>query len=247
MLLQYHRQYTENALNHIQLDAKDRREILIGCTANDLCELTNEMQTVLDSKDAIYHSFGSKPSLFLPLALFQSHFGVLASLHAMAKKEQEPPEVTKKDISSWFEFLNGVALGTIQINPTARIYEDNVSIRNLFFRCRKIEYWQIFDSKNIAEIKKRAIGMMCHLIEDAFTFSHCERNSKNEIVKFYYYPLQNMEKHKQGDHAHDSLAIELAKQCLLCVENIAKNIAYDHAPILVLSKDAQKSDGGNFA
>ncbi|MCW5200720.1 hypothetical protein VU07_02755 [Desulfobulbus sp. F4] len=247
MLLQYHRQYTGNALKRLQLDDKDKQEILVGCTANDLCEFTSDMQIVLDSKDAFYQSFGTKPSIFLPMALFQSHFGNLASLHAMAKKAQESPEITMNEITLWFEFLNGIALGTISFSPEARIYENKVPVRSLFARCKKIEYWQIFDSRDISEIRKRAVGMMCHLIQDVFTFSHCERNSNSEIVKFYYYPLQDMEKHKKGDCAADGLAVELAKQCLLCVESITKNIAYDCAPILILSKNAQKSDGGSFA
>lgn len=263
----YHKGWTKNALNAAAISAQQKEEISIGCTANDLCELTNETQCFIEpreikaplaaamtrsaafeSKDAIYSSFGNRTGLFSPMALYQSHFGCLTSLHATAKQAQEPPESTRKEVVTWFTFLNSLALGTITVDPEARIYKDknNAAVRNLFVRCQKIEYSQLFDSKDQAEIRSRAVGMMCHLIQDLFTYSHCERNSKQEIVKFYNYELQDKEKHKKGDHVIAGLEKELAQQCKLCIENTAKEIAYDCVPILVLSKDARKSDGGIF-
>ncbi len=262
MLLGHHTSWTNNALDAVDINADQKEEIRIGCTVNDLCEITNETypfilpqqilssvitaNTVYESKDDIYQSFGTMPFLFSNLAIFQSHFGSLASLHAMAKKNQEAPDVTQKEISSWFDFFNILAVGSLAINPQARIYQDNAALRSLFFRCRKIEYRQLFDTENYLEIKSRAVGMMCHLIQDLFTFSHCERNSKNEIRKFFYYELQDKEKHKQGDHVAAGLDQELLTQCKLCIENTARNIPYDYKQILILSQDAQPSDGGNF-
>ena len=265
MLLGYHKSWTENALHHTSINANMKREVSIGCTANDLCELTNEnflyilvkdiaatevdlsSSAAYDSKDDVYQTFGLMPFLFGNLAIFQSHFGSLASLHGMAKAAQEAPETTRQEIISWFDFLNSVALGTVAIKPRERIYNSNTALRRFFFHCRKIEYHQLFDSEDQFEIKHRAVGMMCHLIEDLFTLSHCERTADNEIRKFYYYDLQDKDKHRHGDHAVAGLEQELSAQCRLCIENTAKNIPYDYKPLLVLSQDAQKSDGGAFA
>jgi len=265
MLLGYHKSWTENALDAATISVKKKLEISIGCTVNDLCEISNEtylfillqdlaspagtavLSTPYESKDGIYQSFGTMPFLFGGLALYQSHFGSLASLHGMAKKPQELPQITRQEIISWFDFLNSVAVGSFTVKPVARFYNDSTAIRNLFFRCRKIEYRQLFDSEDPFAIKHRAIGMMCHLIEDLFTSSHCERNSNKEIRKFYSYELQDKTKHRLNDHAAIGMEQELAAQCKLCIDNTAKNIAYDYRPILTLSQDAQLADGGQFA
>lgn len=265
MLLGHHKKWTSNALSTAAINANRKEEIRIGCLVNDLCEITDEIypfilpQEILslvdtgsissayESKDAIYKSFGTMPFLFAGLAIYQSHFGSLASLHAMAKKKQESPETTQKEIISWFDFLNSVASGAVILAPQVRFYNNSPALRSMFFHCRKIEYRQIFDTEAQFAIKHRAIGMMCHLIQDLFTLSHCERNSGGEIRKFYSYEMQDKEKHKQSDHVAAWLEQELVKQCKLCVENAVQNIPYDCRPILVLSQDAQPADGGNFA
>ncbi len=246
MLLPNHKGYTEEALRNVDIGTDIKNQIIVGSTANDLCEFTNEMQSLIHSKDVMDGLVGSKEKAFGFSAIYQSHFGDLTSMHSMAKASGESPETTRSEIISWFQFLNGLALGSIVIDPDAKIGEDSVPIREIFSK-HTIEYDQIFDSEDMFEIKNRAIGMMCHLIQDLFTYSHCNRNSHNEVLKFYCYQSQNKQKHKEGDHVITGLKQELLNQCRSCVENISNNIEYDYGQILSLDNDAQDSDGGIFA
>lgn len=245
MLLSHHKSHTEHALNNVGMDMTKKKEIVIGSFVNDLCEFTNEGQIFIPSKDVAHSLFGNKKKVFGSIAIYQSHFGNLASMHSMAKTDNEPPETTKNEIMAWFDFLNDLALGVISIEPDSKIGEDNTPIAEMFSN-HSIEYDQVFDSENMAEIRSRSIGMMCHLIQDLFTQSHCQRSSHNEILMFYCYQSQNKNKHKEGDHAIPGLEQELARQCKKCVESITNNSAYDYNQILLLSSNAQNSGGGNF-
>lgn len=246
MLLSHHRSHTEYALNRVELEDDKKAEILKGAYANDLCEFTNEGEFFIPSKDVVHSLFGTKEKKFGFSAIYQSHFGNLAAMHAMAKSINEPPIETKNEIAAWFDFLNALALGKLSIDPDSKIGEGNTVISHMFSN-HSIEYNQIFDSENMDEIKYRSIGMMCHLIQDLFTFSHCKRNSHNEITMFYYYEAQDKQKHKNGDFATPGLENELTKQCCKCIEDVTNGIAYNAAQVLILSKDAQYSSGGDFA
>jgi hypothetical protein len=246
MLLSHHRSHTEYALNNIEIDPEKKKEIIKGAFANDLCEFTNEGEIFIPSKDVIHSLFESKPKVFGSIAIYQSHFGNLASMHAMAKANNESPGNTRGEITAWFDFLNNLTLGIISIDPDAMIGEDNTAISGMFSD-HSIEYDQIFDSENLAQIRSRSIGMMCHLIQDLFTQSHCGRNSHNEIVMFYCYQAQNKQKHKEGDHAIIGLEQELTNQCRKCVESIMNNHAYDYSQVMVLSNSVQNSGGGAFS
>lgn len=246
MLLSHHRSHTEYALNNIEMEPEKQKEIVKGSFVNDLCEFTNEGEIIIPSKDVIHRLFESKPRVFGSIAIYQSHFGNLTSMHSMAKATNESADTTKSEITAWFDFLNALALGLISIEPDSKVGEDNTTISGMFSD-QSIEYDQIFDSENLTKIRSRSIGMMCHLIQDLFTQSHCERNNHNEIVMFYCYQAQNKQKHKEGDHAAISLEKELTKQCRKCVESIMNNNAYDYSQVLVLSNNVQNSDGGIFS
>jgi hypothetical protein len=245
MLLDYHEKYSSAVIDALNVDRAIKEQVKIGAIANDLCEFTNEGYLFLRSKDAIYSLLGFKEKVFGNTAIYQSHFGRLTSLHAMSKEPGEPASTTKRELVAWFDFLNDVALERITIVPNKKITSDPVQIRDMF-RGGSIEYDQIFDADENLKIKYRALGMMLHLIQDAFTFSHCERNDNNEVVKFYCYKLQDKAKHKSGDDVPNAQREMLLRQCENCVQSLLQGDRYEYHRILLLSSDAQKSDGGNF-
>lgn len=245
MLLELHVDYSLTVIDEVKVKGDIREQIKIGATSNDLCEFTSEGQIFFPSKKKIYDSVGTRKSIFDNSAIYQSHFGNLASLHAMSKKQGEPASITKKELGDWFKFLNDVALNKVLVNPNNIIATDGVQISPMFIG-GKIKYEQIFDTDEASKIRYRAIGMMLHLIQDAYTLSHCERNNSNEVVKFYCYSLQNKDKHKAGDDVSDSMRGTLLNQCKICVLNILSGIEYDQDEILRLSSNAQVSDGGVF-
>jgi hypothetical protein len=238
MLLRLHVRHTQNALKNVGIEPDKIEEIIIGSTANDLCEITNEGQIFIPRFKIPHSILGS-------IAFIQSHFGNLASMHSMAKAINESPLTTKSEITAWFQFLNQVALGTVEIEPDKKVRDANVTISEMFSN-HDIEYDQIFDSENEFKIKCRAIGMMCHLIQDLYTNSHCERNNHNEVVKFYCYQPQNKKKHKDGDQVMKGFEQELLNQCKNCIDSISSNKKYNFSQILLLSENVQSSDGGNF-
>jgi len=166
-------------------------------------------------------------------------------MHAMAKAEGEAAEVTRDEIAMWFQFLNAVALGETSVDPDKEVRKDGSAIAPLF-KDHDIEYEQIFDSDEAAEIQLRSQGMMCHVIQDLFTLSHCLRNPQNEICKFYYYGAQDRGEHSEADHGMPEHKQELIKQCANCLRSIKNGEAYEYEQVLALSNDPQVSDGGAF-
>lgn len=245
MLLTHHVEYSKAVIGRLNIDSLKGEQVIIGATVNDLCEFTNEYQILLPSKDAMYGLASSKGEGFENYAFYQSNFGNLASLHAMSKKPDEPASTTKNELVAWFEFLNSVALGNITIVPENKIASDNVQIRDMFTG-GEIEYRQIFDTNETLKTKYRALGMMLHLIQDAYTFSHCERNDNNEVVRFYCYKLQNGAKHKSGDDVPDAQRNSLLNHCKICVQSILNGDRYNYNQILLLSSNSQNSAGGDF-
>lgn len=245
MLLKYHKDYTIEVLNKLSIPNKIGEEILIGSTANDLCEFTNEAQLFIWNKKVLHKLFGAKKKVLGASALWQSHFGNLASMHSMSKSSGEEPVVVRNELADWFEFLNGVALDQIDIDPDSEIRSDSVPIKKMF-EDHSIEYDQIFDTEKGSEIRNRATGMMLHLIQDIFTKSHCERNDNGEIVKFYFYGLQDKDKHEKGDDVSELHKDEMLVECENCVSSILNGKPYDFSQIVLLAEDTQTSDGGPF-
>lgn len=225
MLPKYHIKYTEEALKglHLPVDEDRKTEIIIGSIANDCCEFTEEY----------YRSFCDKSfKRRWPLeAFYKSHFGELASMHAMSKESGKSADITRGEVASCFDFLNNVALKE-SIDPNETYL--NVKVCDLV------------DSKCPSEIKYRAIGMMLHIIQDSYTPSHCERNVDDNVVKFYYYnylSLKDVTEHHKGDNVIDMYKETLSNQCKNCVKSILiDKKKYDYTPILTLSPDAKPSD-----
>ena len=247
MLLTHHIKYSKIAIDKLNIDRLEREQVMIGAKVNDLCEWTNEYQFFFPNKQEIQDIMSSRKELvFLEdRAIYQSHFGNLTSLHAMSKKPDEPASITKNELVEWFEFLNDVALGNKTIASKNKIVSDSVQISNMFTG-ETIKYRQIFDADDTFRIKYRALGMMLHLIQDAYTFSHCERDEKNKVVQFYSYKKQNKEKHTEGDDVQDAEKDTLLKQCKSCLENILNGNRYHYDQILSLSSNPQNSGGGIF-
>lgn len=245
MLLTHHVEYSKVVIGRLNIDSLKGEQVITGATVNDLCELTNEYQILLPSKDAMHDLASSKRKGFENSAFYQSNFGNLASIHAMSKKPDEPASTTKNELVAWFEFLNDVALGNKTIVPENEIASDSVQISDMFTG-GTIKYRQIFDTDGTFTIKYRALGMMLHLIQDAYTFSHCERNDNNEVVRFYCYKLQNGAKHKSADDVPAAQRNSLLNHCKICLQSILNGDRYNYDQILLLSSNSQNSAGGDF-
>ena len=246
LILDHHIKLTKQSLQNIDIDEFTEEQIIVGSIANDLCEFTNEGNIFFHGKDIIDNSFKSRKSIFYLTAIWPSHFGNLSSLHSMAKVIDEQAETTKNEIISWFEFLNGLSVGQILIKPNAEIGKDDVPISYLF-KNQAIEYDQIFDTEDVIKIRSRAIGMMCHLIQDLFTRSHCERNKYNEISRFYCYHAQDKNKHRDSDYVNQEFEKKLISQCSNCISCAVNKKYYDYNEILLLNNNVQPSGGGPFA
>jgi len=243
MLPKYHQQYTKEILKEFKLSKEKKKQIIIGSIVNDYCELTND-GNIFNIKDTSTLFF-NKDMLSGNSAFYQSHFGYLTSLHFMSKEKGEPASVTADELKLWFKFLNNLAAGRLTVPANSVIANDEGIISNMFGK-EKIEYKMIFDTDSSEEIRYRSLGMMLHLIQDALTPSHCQRNDKNEIVQFYYYGAQDSKKHRKADDIPADRKEFLFEQCRECIESVLKSKLYHTKPILTLSKNTQVSSGGEF-
>ena len=245
MLPKLHKKYSKAVLDGFRL-AKDKKEqVIIGSIVNDYCELTNDGKLIPSEADTTSSSFFGKDMFSGKNAFFQSHFGNLTSLHFMSKEKGEPASVTMGELKLWFKFLNNVAVGRITVAANSLIGTE--AIIGCMFTKGDIEYKMIYDTDRGDEIQFRSLGMMLHLIQDALTPSHCERNEKNEIVQFYFYGAQDSKKHSKADDVKKDQKEFLLEQCRLCVDSVLKGKLYSTKPILTLSKNAQVSSGGVYA
>ncbi len=246
MLLKHHRRYTKDALRGLRLGKGVRPELITGVSANDLCEFTNEGQLLFPEKGTVRSLFGPKKGLLGHIAIWQSHFGSLASLHVMSKTPGEPAATTVAEVRSWFDFFNGVALDQINFDPGATIGSDGTPIDALFSDLR-IEYDQLFDSEDLWEIRSRSVGMMLHLIQDSFTLSHCQREDNLEIAEFYCYALQDPRKHRDADDVSPTNKEHLISECTECVASVlVRSEPYDYSNVLRLRPDPCNSSGGPY-
>ena len=246
MLLPNHRRYTGEALKGLRVGKDIRAGILTGVGANDLCEFTEEWRLFVWAKERIRSLLWARKKRVGHLAIWQSHFGNLASMHVMSKTPGEPAATTMAEVRSWFDFLNGLALDSISIDPDATIGSDNTPIDSLFADLH-IEYDQLFDSEDIAKIRQRSVGMMLHLIQDSFTPCHCQREDNMEIAEFYCYELQDPGKHRDADDVSASNKEILISECRTCVTGILlRGEPYDCSHILRLRANPDNSGGGPY-
>jgi hypothetical protein len=165
-------------------------------------------------------------------------------MHAMARARGEPAPVTANELSAWFDFLNGVALGQIRFDPDMEIRDLPSPIQGQF-QSHSIEFDQIFDSEEAGQIKLRSIGMMLHLIQDSYTLSHCQRNQAGEIEKFLHYGSQNKDLHKEHDDVSGQKREAMVAECSKCIKDtLIDRQAYECGPIMALAPNCAVSDGG---
>lgn len=242
MLLDNHTKYSASCLDALKITGDAREQVCIGATSNDLCELTNELQIIVKIPSA------PKPKArgFLDgFALYQSHYGRLASMHAMAKDKNEPASNTRGELHAWFDFLNELSTGETTIKNAKRIVLKHKKMKEMFSG-GSINFEDIIDTNDIEKIRYRSIGMMLHLIQDSYTTSHCKRNDAGELEKFYWYEAQNSGKHKANDDVSGKHKEAMLRECRNCLESTLDKTKYDCTTLLTLSGNAANSDGGEF-
>ena len=252
MLLTRHLEHTKATLKLVDLSAAlgvaeaiiAKEQILFGCQVNDLLEFTEEAGSVLmkqvrlaDLQKLVLD--GSVKGKKIQSLFYQSHWGQLASLHIMAVKEDIPARESWSQIAHWWEFLQGVFLGTIKIKATDSIEKANTPIRPLFEGLDQ-PFSNLFDTKVAKQIKYRSLGMLLHLIQDSYTPSHCYRTADGKLGAFYCYNLQNSDKHHAGDDVDPKSPSGkiVIKQSVKLVNNLLQGKPLDFFEVFNLKKDA---------
>jgi hypothetical protein len=248
MLLDKHLEYSAATLDAIRIKGVAREQICIGSKANDLCELTNESRFIfkVPPEPEARPGMVAKNFMGIDLALYQSHFGRLASMHAMAVAKNVPAAATRSELQAWFDFLNELATGDASIENASRIAMKNPRMNELFDG-GSIEFEDIIDADEIDKVRYRSIGMMLHLIQDSYTASHCKRDAAGKLEQFYWYNGQDSHKHKAGDDVTPEHRTAMFQHCRTCLESVLDGVPYDHGPLLTLSDRAIHSGGGDFA
>ncbi|HEY7724495.1 MAG TPA: trypsin-like peptidase domain-containing protein [Anaeromyxobacteraceae bacterium] len=137
--------------------------------------------------------------------LGRSHFGDLQYLHAMASFDREARARTLGAMLGWAEFCWEVALGNVLpgatrdrwgsqsgMFPSAGRYPENVAA---LFSCRP------------ELVPFRALGSLCHLVEDSYAGGHAERvaidaTRRGKIRRFFCYTSQDHAQHAELDRWH---------------------------------------------
>lgn len=108
--------------------------------------------------------------------LHRSHFGDLQFLHAMASKDGEAPEATRKKILMWAEFTWRIALREYGLDT--RLREVNIDGFGEHFGKTEWNVQDLFTLGNVAlrrNIDDVAFGSLLHVVEDSFAAGHVDR------------------------------------------------------------------------
>lgn len=230
MLLENHKLYLDEALKGVAFNDEEKKEIRLGVIANDLCEFTEEGGMFFSCKSVLKQK---KNIIADNSALYQSHFGNLASLHAMKSESNQSKDDSLSELTSWFDFFNLIATDNLPQNfePHAKVNKVVSPIQHLFSDL-KIEFNDIFDTNDLEKIKLRAVGMMVHLIQDSFTKSHCNRGENKEIVDFYFYGNQDSKQHKADDDVAKENKLFMIKACNDCLLALHNKELYDYRKVI---------------
>jgi hypothetical protein len=161
------------------------------------------------------------------LAPSRSHFGDMQFLHAMAGKEKDSPEITRRQILHWAEFAYGVATGRVKpgdnvfglkdtglaLSPGTRTW-----ISALYDSPTKRK-WAVRDIFAPGQVNLRlmAFGSLLHVIEDSYAPGHVVRDSRrvdrhcfsydsdSPVVQFLTYVGQDGDRHGHCDEEPDWL------------------------------------------
>jgi hypothetical protein len=143
----------------------------------------------------------------------RSHNGDLAFFHCMATREGEPPQQTVANVLNWSHLLARIATGELGSNvrvrddPALAAYfsapqHQNLTVRELLSQ-PGVRAGRRNSSRpptlTDAAVRQRAAGALMHLVHDAYTTSHVQRNIVGEITQFQFYGAQNAGRHRQDD------------------------------------------------
>ncbi|MCB9076222.1 MAG: hypothetical protein H6631_01370 [Anaerolineaceae bacterium] len=129
----------------------------------------------------------------------RSHYGDLQFFHAMASKDKEDPEATKKKIMDWSRFLTDVSTG--RINPQTKL--KNIPLTKELFPAHldyTIKKLFGYEKASNQQVRQRAAGALMHLIQDAHAAGHVGRDKKTgDVSQFRSYEHQHHKKHSEKD------------------------------------------------
>jgi pimeloyl-ACP methyl ester carboxylesterase/V8-like Glu-specific endopeptidase len=165
--------------------------------------------------------------------LARSHFGDLQYVHAMASTPDEATSRTRQRMLGWAEFCWSVALGDV---PAAAGRDRWGSQAGLFPAGVKGPgtVGELFGKVDGSIAPLRALGSLCHLVEDSFAGGHVERvavdaTRRGAIRRFFCYTNQDHAAHAAGDSWHgggtDDQKIDLlpgARDAALAVKRLAE-------------------------
>jgi hypothetical protein len=155
--------------------------------------------------------------------LYRSHFGDLQFLHAMATRDDEPPQLTQSRIMMWAEFAWGIATGALRRDryistlgvPELGSYFPGEQSASILFALGN----PAFQNEKVREV---ALGSLLHVVQDSFSRAHVTRGDPSGaecpgfpgsvapglIVQFQSYVKQDHALHDQADRA-DALRLQL--------------------------------------
>lgn len=138
----------------------------------------------------------------------RSHFGDLQFLHAMACTAGEPAEETKKKILFWARINIEVAAGRIDPRILIKNFPDydGLSMKRLFSAHWDWSFQQLLagvkagaEQLSAEDVRRRAAGVLLHLIQDSYAAGHVQRNEAGEVLQFHDYGRQEPHRHGRKD------------------------------------------------
>lgn len=135
--------------------------------------------------------------------LGRSHFGDLQFLHAMASTTTETPAQTRQRMLAWAEFCWQVALGDLLAVARRADWGTQAGVLPAGVKGPDT-VGQLFGQVDGTIAPFRALGSLCHLVEDSFAIGHVDRvvldaTRRGPIRAFYCYTNQNHAQHAAGD------------------------------------------------
>lgn len=138
----------------------------------------------------------------------RSHFGDLQFLHAMACASGEPAEETKKKILFWARLNIEVAAG--RLDPRTLIKNlpehDGLSMKRFFSAHWDWSFQQLLagvkagaEQLSAEDVRRRAAGVLLHLIQDSYAAGHVQRNEAGAVLQFHDYGHQEPHRHGSKD------------------------------------------------
>ncbi|KAK7211149.1 hypothetical protein V2G26_018327 [Clonostachys chloroleuca] len=113
----------------------------------------------------------------------RSHFGDLQFLHSMGSAVGEKPEVTREKLLMWMGVMYRLSLGQDDVSENDSVTKHlpeslfprsewtSVSLRTLLVASTP--------SYRLTDIRRRALGVCLHIIQDSYAVSHTKRHLRN--------------------------------------------------------------------